>query len=269
METASLPLRRSNEDGDDDAEEAALVQAYKAELDSQAPLLEDDADAVDIPPFPVELALAGAVPLSAGETDQVFVSLDAVSDSAHIGNAPLDAPRGVPRTVSDVDTISSQYPVVPHEEDEDGLYVEILCDKAVQQSILDEGQWPVDDEAASLRVYVSKEIKRSVVVKDDDTLNKKDLLQHPKEVAAATRDEILIWIRNNCFELANLKEATNLMTSRYVAKWKFVNGKRIIKMRLCLLARFPRCRGFRRGDIRWNGKPPQPASSCVCSRVPR
>ena len=92
--------------------------------------------------------------------------------------------------------------------------MEVLYDKAVQQSILDEGQWPNYGEVATLRVYVSKEIKRSVVVKDDDTLNKKELLQHPKEVASATRDEILTWIRNNCLEMANLKEATNLMTSR-------------------------------------------------------
>ena len=81
---------------------------------------------------------------------------------------------------------------------------------------------------ATLRVYVTKEIKRSVVVKADDTLNKRDLQQYPKEVAQATKDEILIWIRNNCFEIANLKDATNLMTSRYVAKWKMVNGKRMI-----------------------------------------
>ena len=85
-----------------------------------------------------------------------------------------------------------------------------------------------------MRVYVTKEIKRSVVVKADDTLNKKDLLQCLKEVAQATKDEILTWIRNNCFEIATLKEASNLMTSRYVAKWKIVQGKRIIRMRLCL-----------------------------------
>ena len=65
-----------------------------------------------------------------------------------------------------------------------------------------------------MRMYVSKEIKRSVVVKEDDTLNKKDLQQFPKEVAHATMKEIQTWIRNNCFSIALLAEAKNLMTSR-------------------------------------------------------
>ena len=47
----------SNEDGVDDIdEEAALVQAYQAELDSEAPLQEASAEDA-IPPFPVEVAL--------------------------------------------------------------------------------------------------------------------------------------------------------------------------------------------------------------------
>ena len=106
----------------------------------------------------------------------------------------------------------------PSDEDDNGPYVEILYDKLAQQTILDEGQWPQEGEVTTLRVYVTKETKRSVVVKEDDTLNKKDLMQHPKEVAQATKDEILTWIRNKCFDIAPLKEATNLMTSRYVAK---------------------------------------------------
>ena len=113
-------------------------------------------------------------------------------------------------------------------------YIEILIDDAVRSVVLAEGQWPELDEETTLRVYMTKEIKRSVVVKEGDMMTKKDLQKYPAEAARATRDESLGWIRNKCYEIATLKEASNVLTSRYVAKWKRVDGKWIISMRLYL-----------------------------------
>ena len=55
----------------------------------------------------------------------------------------------------------------------------------------------------------------------------------------ATKEELKIWIVNSCFKPILLKDAENVMTSRFVCKWKFTkDGKgnqiRIIRMRLVL-----------------------------------
>ena len=59
-----------------------------------------------------------------------------------------------------------------------------------------------------------------------------------KEVASATLTEIKTWLNNSCFKKCLLKNAQNIMTSRYVAKWKWVQQKghwtTIIRMRLVL-----------------------------------
>ena len=88
--------------------------------------------------------------------------------------------------------------------------------------ILDEPQHysMLPDEIATLRVYLSEKAKRAVVVKEDDLLTKRDLQDHAHEVSKATLAELKIWISNNCFKLRDLKDAKNIMTSRYVAKWK-------------------------------------------------
>ena len=77
------------------------------------------------------------------------------------------------------------------------------------------------------------------MVKDDDLLSKKEWLSHHREVSTATTTEIKTWLDNNCFEKALLKHAKNAMTSRYVAKWKWVKEKdgrwnKIMRMRLVL-----------------------------------
>ena len=51
--------------------------------------------------------------------------------------------------------------------------------------------------------------------------------------------ELKIWLDNRCFAKELLSKATNVMTSRYVYKWKFVkdeSGKdqKIIRLRLVL-----------------------------------
>ena len=94
-------------------------------------------------------------------------------------------------------------------------------------------------EVATMRVYISQNTKRAVVVKEDDLLSKKELQVHARDVASATITELKTWLDNRCFKKCLLKNAQNVMTSRYVAKWKWIKdhiGKwhRVIRMRLCL-----------------------------------
>ena len=90
-----------------------------------------------------------------------------------------------------------------------------------------------------MRVYISANSKRTVVVKEDDILTSKELQAHTTEVATATVTELKIWINNQCFKKCLLKNAHNVMTSRYVAKWKWLKDdnaqwQRRIRMRMVL-----------------------------------
>eukprot|EP00959_Pyramimonas_sp_CCMP1952_P298239 6238080-Pyramimonas_sp.AAC.1 len=78
------------------------------------------------------------------------------------------------------------------------------------------------DVVATMRAYVSSAAKRAVVVKEDDLLAKADIAAHPKEVSEALHTELKIWLDNRCFEMYDLSKTSDIMTSRYVYKWKFV-----------------------------------------------
>ena len=113
----------------------------------------------------------------------------------------------------------------------------------MSKAILDEEVVLKTDEVVTLRVYHSAAAKRAVVVKEDDLLTKKEIAFHAGEVAKATLQELQTWFDNDCFRKALLKspdgKPKNIMTSRYVSKWKWVKQpdgtqKKTIRMRLVL-----------------------------------
>ena len=71
-------------------------------------------------------------------------------------------------------------------------------------------------------MYVTDAAKRAVVVKDDDLMTRKEILENQAGVAEATLAELKTWISNTCFKMCLIKDAENIMTSRYVAKWKWI-----------------------------------------------
>ena len=127
------------------------------------------------------------------------------------------------------------------ETDDSGPYVEFCFTPDMAPIILNEDQHNrlEEGDVATMRVYVTADTKRAVVVKEDDLLSKKDFAAHFSEVTTATISELKIWLDNSCFKPCLLKDARNVMTSRYVAKWKKIKGKdgkvsHVIRMRLCL-----------------------------------
>ena len=49
----------------------------------------------------------------------------------------------------------------------------------------------------------------------------------------------MTWLSNKCFEICNLRDTQNTMTSRYACKWKWIKDNlgrliKIIRMRLVL-----------------------------------
>ena len=87
------------------------------------------------------------------------------------------------------------------DRDEIGEYAEICFTPEMSPVILDENDYGKlkDDEVATMRVYISAEAKRSVVVKEDDLLTRKEILHHAVKVSEATKAEIKTWIDNSCF----------------------------------------------------------------------
>ena len=126
------------------------------------------------------------------------------------------------------------------ESDAHGEYVELCFPAEMASIILDEQQLNgmQAGEVATLRVYIAQSVKRAVVIKEDDILTKKDLEANSGEVAEATLAELKTWLDNDCLVTCLRKNAQNLMTSRYVSKWKWIltNGqwKKVIRMRLYL-----------------------------------
>ena len=126
-----------------------------------------------------------------------------------------------------------------YDTDEHGSYVELCFGPHMAKAILDDDIEMQERDIVTLRVYHSVAAKRAVVVKDDDLLTKKELALHAAEVAKAILQELTTWFDNDCFLKALLKNAKNIMTSRYVSKWKWIKlpdgtWVKIIRMRLVL-----------------------------------
>ena len=66
------------------------------------------------------------------------------------------------------------------DKDEIGPFVELCFTPEMAQNVLSEQQFDSlkSDDVATMRVYISAESKRTVVVKEDDLLSKKDMELH-------------------------------------------------------------------------------------------
>ena len=85
-----------------------------------------------------------------------------------------------------------------------------------------------------MKVFLNAEAKKEVIERDTDLLTTKELLDHRKEVDEATVKEYETWHKYGCFERIPKKKCKVLIDAKLVSKWKYVDGKRIIRMRLAL-----------------------------------
>ena len=93
------------------------------------------------------------------------------------------------------------------EQDEIGPYIELCFADHMSSIVLSEEQRDGMQEGVitTLRVYASEAHKRAAVVNEDDHLIKRDIKTHQTDVAMPTREELRIWIANDCFKTILIK----------------------------------------------------------------
>ena len=116
--------------------------------------------------------------------------------------------------------------------------LEMIFDPTMNKIFL-ESEPPAGHHGA-LRVYLAGS-KKAVIDRDTDILTKEEERVYHREILAAVREELEIWIKHACFKRRQRRGARNVMDSRFVYKWKWVKSKsdpsvkvRIIRARLCL-----------------------------------
>ena len=88
-----------------------------------------------------------------------------------------------------------------------------------------------DDHDVTL-YFLANGAVHQVIERTNNTLTREEALQHPAECKQAMKDELLRWQYHKAWRRVPRRNATNLLPSRWVLKWKIVDGKRIIKARL-------------------------------------
>ena len=71
-----------------------------------------------------------------------------------------------------------------------------------------------------------------VIEREMNVLTAEEIRAHKAEVNTAYLDEIKRWLSMDMFERSKRRDATNLVDSRWVIKFKLVNGVKMIKARL-------------------------------------
>ena len=94
---------------------------------------------------------------------------------------------------------------------------------------------PLDGEVAVVRSFASG-VRKAVIERDTDLLTHDEAKQHHDLVVQAMYDELCLWHRYGCFSRRPRKGARNVIDTRWVLKWKWVerDGKRcrVIRARL-------------------------------------
>jgi len=215
---------------EDDAEQdddALTIEAFYAELMSEVPMEQDTT-------YEELYANVYYMPVQTMPESTVLFTVEAGEDQVQHGDVLLESMEVL---LSDPEETDDSHAC---DTDDVGDYIELCFTTDMAPIVLNEEQYAglQDGDMATMRVYISANVKRAVVVKEDDLLSKSEMWTHAGDVSKATVTELKTWIANTCFKKCLLKDAQNVMTSRYVAKWKWVKvdgvWKRIIRMRLVL-----------------------------------
>ena len=82
--------------------------------------------------------------------------------------------------------------------------------------------------------YYGSEARSAIIERDTDNLTPAEKKQFSKELMAARTEELLRWTSFKAFHRRPRVGSQSRIDCTWVDKWKYVDGKRVIKSRLCL-----------------------------------
>ena len=112
-------------------------------------------------------------------------------------------------------------------------WVEIGFDELMTRAHIGAGE--LADFSQTVVTYLSSDgSQKSVIVKEFDNLTKEELLAHKAETDTAKFGELRDLHGLGCYGRMRRSEARNVVDTRWVIKWKLVDGKRIVKVRITM-----------------------------------
>ena len=96
------------------------------------------------------------------------------------------------------------------------------------------GRQPQPDEIIVLYADRNSGGQTHVIERDTPNLTPAECKQHAVELDKAMAKEWASWNEHASFEPRLRSKANNVIDARWVHKWKYVDGKKIIKSRLCV-----------------------------------
>ena len=112
-------------------------------------------------------------------------------------------------------------------EDDVTQYMTHLPGKMRQQSRRDGG-------SVVARYSKTKNVWSYFIDRETHTLSKEEEKFYHKEVIAGKLKELQAWVDLEAFELIPRSKGKNIMTGRWVLRWKFVDGHKVVKARLVI-----------------------------------
>ena len=117
--------------------------------------------------------------------------------------------------------------------DELGAYVALEVYGDYCKCVEGLSRMPSENEHVEIRMYEAH-TRKAVIDRTDDLLTPEEVQQNAAEVTQAVMNELKTWQGFKCFRRRARKDAPCIIDAKWVYKWKYVQGKRIIRARLCL-----------------------------------
>ena len=117
--------------------------------------------------------------------------------------------------------------------DEQGVYVAIEVSWPESKFVEGLSRQPTEDEVVEIRCYESHS-RKAVIDRSDDLLTAEEMRANADACLDAMFRELKTWYDLKCFSRKPRIAAACTIDTRWVFKWKYVDGKRTIRARLTL-----------------------------------
>lgn len=117
--------------------------------------------------------------------------------------------------------------------DEQGIYVAIEIHWPHTKTVEGLSQEPGREDVVELRCYETH-VRKAVIDRQDDLMTAEEIKQNAEECYTAMLRELQTWLELKCFQRRQRVDAPCIIDTRWVFRWKYVEGVRTIRARLTL-----------------------------------